>query len=132
MGRHGMIRQEFEVEVYWKVIVYWNVDYNFFDSIYKDLRNIGFSKNHIRELMYDMGAYKAKAVTCSNLRYHTSVVLFNRHGESSDYLNSIVHESEHIKQAMLKAYSINDSGEPPAYTIGYLVMRMYSAFRSLL
>ena len=127
-----MIRQEFEVEVYWKVIVYWNVDYNFFDSIYRDLRSIGFFKNHIRELMYDMEAYKAKAVTCSNLRYYTSVVLFNRHGESSDYLNSIVHESEHIKQAMLKAYSINDSGEPPAYTIGYLVMRMYSVFRSLL
>ena len=127
-----MIRQEFEVEVYWKVIVYWNVDYNFFDSIYRDLRSIGFSKNHIRELKYDMETYKAKAVTCSNLRYHTSVVLFNRHRESSDYLNSIVHESEHVKQAMLKAYSINDSGEPPAYTIGYLVMRMYSVFRSLL
>ncbi len=35
-----------------------------------------------------------------------------------DYINSIVHEAEHIKQAMLKAYRVEDKGEPPAYTIG--------------
>ena len=46
-----------------------------------------------------------------------------------DYLNSIIHEAEHIKQAMLKAYDVDDIGEPPAYTIGYLVMKMYEVFK---
>lgn len=33
---------------------------------------------------------------------------------------------------MLDAYSVEDSGEPPAYTIGYLVGRMYEGFKKLI
>ena len=48
----------------------------------------------------------------------------NEHKTIEDYINSIVHEAEHVKQAMLKAYKVDDSGEPPAYTIGFIVMKM--------
>ena len=75
---------------------------------------------------------KAKAVTCSSVKNNTSIVLFNTHDTSADYLNSIVHEAEHIKQAMLEAYFIEDKGKPPAYTIGYLVEKMYGVFVRLL
>ena len=50
----------------------------------------------------------------------------------SDYIDSVVHEAEHVKQAMLKAYHVEDIGEPPAYTIGYLVGRMWEAFKQFL
>lgn len=73
----------------------------------------------------------AKAVTVSNIEKHISVVLFNPHREMYDYINSIVHEAEHIKQDMLRAYNVDDSGEPPAYTIGYLVMKMLILFKYL-
>jgi len=33
-----------------------------------------------------------------------------------------------IKQAMLEAYEVENSGEPPAYTIGYLVEKMWKVF----
>lgn len=45
-----------------------------------------------------------------------------------DYINSIVHEAEHIKQSMLKAYNIDESGEPPANTVAYLVEKMLQVF----
>ena len=51
-------------------------------------------------------------------------VSFYKHSDKYDYINSIVHEAEHIKQHMLKAYNVDDFGEAPAYTIGYLVMMM--------
>lgn len=51
-------------------------------------------------------------------------MLFNIHKSYYDYVNSIVHEAEHVKQAMLNYYSISDEGEEPAYTIGYLAMKM--------
>jgi hypothetical protein len=51
--------------------------------------------------------------------------------EKSDYISSIVHEAEHVKQAILDTYDIEDKGEAPAYTIGYLVMQMYEVFRIL-
>lgn len=75
-----------------------------------------------------MHSGKAKAVTFSNIAQHISVVLFNVHTNKVDYINSVVHEAEHIKQAMLYAYNVEDKGEPPAYTIGYLVSQMYKVF----
>lgn len=77
----------------------------------------------IKGILYHMTT-DAKAFTFSNLALDISIVGFNVHENKYDYIDSIVHESEHIKQAMLYAYDIEDSGEPPAYTIGYLVSKM--------
>ena len=126
-----MIRQQFFVEHYWKVIVYWNVDYNFFDSITKELEENDLDLDDIKEIYQNMSTRKAKAVTCSNIRKHTSIVLFNMHDSFTDYLNSVVHEAEHIKQAMLKTYHVKDRGEVPAYTIGYLVGKMWKILKIL-
>ena len=41
-----------------------------------------------------------------------------------DYINSIVHEAEHVKQAMLAYYDIEDEGENAAYTIAYIATKM--------
>jgi hypothetical protein len=66
----------------------------------------------------------AKGVTISNTYLYTSIVLLNKHKDYYDYINSIVHEAEHIKQSILKTYNIKDEGEPPAYTIGYIAKKM--------
>lgn len=127
-----MLKQVFDVESYWKVIVYYSVDYNFFDDILYELRKIDFPRKYIDNLQYVMMNHQAQAVTCSSTENHTSVVIFNTHSSKADYINSIVHEAEHIKQAMLKAYKVEDAGEPSAYTIGYIVMRMYEVFKEIL
>ena len=124
-----MIRQQFFVEHYWKVIVWWNADYDFFDVIYRDLKAEGCSDHGIKNLYEMMSSGKAKAVTFSNLLTHHSVLIFNYHTSIKDYLDSVVHEAEHIKQAMLEVYQVEDKGEPPAYTVGYLVGRMWEVFR---
>ena len=66
-----MFKHIININNYWKVIVYYNIDYNFFD-----------------------------------------------------YINSIVHEAEHVKQAMLAYYNIEDEGENAAYTIAYIATKM--------
>ncbi len=125
-----MIKQTFDVDGYWEVVIYWNLDYHFFDDVELELRMIGFSWVAIEDVRKSMESGDAKAVTCSH--QHTSVVLFNKHNSISDYISSIVHEAEHIKQAMLRAYAIEDAGEAPAYTIGYLVKKMYEVFITLI
>ena len=126
-----MIKQVFDVESYFNVIVYYNVDYDFFNMVEKDLNEAGISKLMLRELWLMMYYGKAKAVTYSNIEEYVCVVLFNYHEDEKDYINSIVHEAEHVKQAMLEAYQIEDKGEPPAYTIGYVVGRMWEVFKGL-
>lgn len=126
-----MIKQIINVNNKWKVIVYYNVDYNLFHYIYITLRNANISIRTINNIYKNMSSNKAKAVTVSNIDKKISVVLFNNHSNKYDYINSIVHEAEHVKQAMLEGYNIDDSGESPAYTIGYLVMKMLEFFTLL-
>ena len=118
-----MIKQLIDIDGYWEVIVYYNVDYNFFSDIAFELKSIGSPVERIDNIYYNL-KYEAKAVTCSNIAKHISVVLFNYHKSRYDYINSIVHEAEHIKQCMLKAYDVADEGEPSAYTVGYIAMKM--------
>ena len=127
-----MIRQEFDVESYYKVIVYYDVNFDLFMDLVRELSNVGASASAIWEIYDMMSTGKAKAVTFSNVRKHISVVLFNPHDSKEDYINSIVHEAEHVKQAMLEAYNVKDEGEPPAYTIGYLISRMYRIFADII
>lgn len=126
-----MVRQEIDVDGYWKVIVFYDVDFSLLYPVFEELRKIRFPVKDIQEIFRQLGEGQAKAVTCSNEAHHASVVLFGRHEDRDDYLNSLVHEAEHVKQAMLKAYRVKDEGEPPAYTIGYLVSMMYPIFRNI-
>ena len=126
-----MIRQEFNVKHYWKVIVYYDVNYNLFNYIEDELYDIIHKEKDIDRLYYNMSTYKAKAVTISSIKKHKSIVLFNKHKSYYDYINSIVHEAEHIKQAILNAYNIKDYGENPAYTIGFVAMKMLMILKYL-
>lgn len=127
-----MIRQKIDVVGYWKVIVYYDMDCNLFYFAAKDLRSASFSTVSIRNIEKELFINNAKAVTCSNEEKYISIVIFIRHKSVSDYINSIVHEVEHVKQAMLNAYRVLDEGEPPAYTIGYLVGQMWRVFRRII
>lgn len=119
-----MIRKTINIDNHWKVIVYYNIDYNLFNIIYKDLNDIKIDKFNINNVYNNLFYGKAKAVTISNIDYKTSVVLFNKHESYYDYINSIIHEAEHIKQSILYYYNIDDSGEAPAYTIGYIATQL--------
>ena len=127
-----MIKQVFTVKNYWKITIFYNMDYHFFNNARQELIKIGASDRAIEELYDMMITGKAKAVTFSNLQEHISVIIFNVHESKADYIDSIVHEAEHVKQAMLRAYQVEDDGEPPAYTIGYLISQMYQVFQHLI
>lgn len=124
-----MIRQEFNVKTFWKVIVYFDIDYNLVDIIEEDFQKNNIKKDIFTKVVNKLYARSAKAATINNYDRRMSIVLFNIHEDSNDYLNSIVHEAEHIKQAMLGYYSIEDTGESPAYTVGYLVSMMKQGCR---
>lgn len=127
-----MDKQVFDVDGYWKVIVYYDVDYNFLDDVEFELKILGLSKTAIEEVRNALMEGKTKAITCSTADLHTSVIVFNEHDSKADYISSIVHEAEHVKQSILNTYHIEDKGEPPAYTIGYIVKNMYESFRRVI
>ena len=118
-----MIKQIINIDNYWEVIVYYDIDYNFFNDIVKELDYLNTPVEEIDKIYYNI-KYKSKAFTYSNLKYRVSIVGFNKHFDKYDYVNSIIHEAEHVKQHMLRAYKVLDEGEPPAYTVSYVAMKM--------
>lgn len=127
-----MIIQVFDIENYWKVIVFYDLDFNLSNNVKNKIKKAGINEDVIDKAFSMLKNNKAKAVTFNNTLKHVSIIVFKKHNTIGDYINSIVHEAEHVKQAMLEVYNIEDSGEPPAYTIGYLVSCMYRIFKNLL
>jgi len=126
-----MIKQVIDVNNKWKVIVYYNIDYNLFPYINQELYKAGVGQRQIEEIYHKMYNRRAKGFTISNSKSKTSIVGFNTHETKSDYINSIAHEAEHVKQDMLEYYDVEDANEPPAYTIGFLIMKMLQVFNNL-
>lgn len=124
-----MWRKEIDVDGYWLVIVYYDVCFKEFWRIVKDMLHFGTPFTTIKEIYHMLKSGKAKAVTYNDSRESISFVLLSRHDSNEDYLNSIVHEAEHVKQAMLYAYDVEDVGEPPAYTIGYLAGKIWKGWK---
>ena len=73
-----MIKQIINIDNYWEVIVYYDIDYNFFNDIVKELNYLNAPVEEIDKIYYIM-KYKAKAFTYSNLKYRVSIVGFNKH-----------------------------------------------------
>lgn len=119
-----MIKKIFNINNKWKVIVYYNIDYNLFDYIANDIYNLGMSNKLINRVYKMMKSGRAKAVTISSPVKKCSIVAFNSTKSNYDLINSIAHEAVHIMEAMLNYYDIDIEGEPPAYTIGHLVQIM--------
>ena len=127
-----MIKQVINVDNKWKVIVYYNIDYNLFHYVADELRRVGMTRKGIQRIAYLSFTGEVKGFTVSSPSRRTSVVGFNYHNTIKDYINTIGHEAEHVKQHMLEAYFVDDKDEPPAYTIGFLVSKMLMFFLKML
>lgn len=119
-----MIKKIFNINNKWKVIVYYNIDYNLFDYIADDIYYLEKDDKLVNRVYKMMKSGRAKAVTISSPLKKCSVVGFNPTNSKYDLINSIVHEAVHVMEAMLNYYDVDITGEPPAYTLGYLVQIM--------
>lgn len=119
-----MIKKIFNINNKWKVIVYYNIDYNLFDYIADDIYYLEKDDKLVNRVYKMMKSGRAKAVTISSPLKKCSVVGFNPINSKYDLINSIVHEAVHVMEAMLNYYNVDITGEPPAYTLGHLVQIM--------
>lgn len=125
-----MIKQVFHIERFWKVIVYYNVDYDHFDYILQDMKMDSLPIEGMIGVVQKL--HHAYGVTISIPNKRTSVVLFNTHKSKAEYISTIVHEAEHVKQHMFNYYGAEDKDEDAAYAVGYIVKQMYSAIKDII
>lgn len=115
---------------FWTIYVYYNITPDKF-PIFR-LRALGAPSKEISEIQNKITHNKAKAFTYNSEKYRSSVIGFNKHSTFPDYINSIVHEAEHVKEAILNYYNVENSGETAAETLGYIVSEMYYTYKKFI
>ena len=99
-----MIRQDIDVDGYWKIIVCYNV--------YLGDYNQGF--------------------THTNYGNRLSIVGIGKATSKEQFINTIVHEAKHVQTHICNYYDVSEDSEQAAYLIGFIVMRMFKIFKCLL
>lgn len=99
-----MIRQDIDINGYWKIIVIYNA--------YLGKKNTGF--------------------THSNLKNRVSIVGISKATSLEQLLNTIAHEAKHVQSHVCKYYKVKEDSESAAYLMGYIVGKMYNKFKELL
>lgn len=99
-----MIRQDIDVEGYWKIIVIYNA--------YLGIKDVGF--------------------TYTDYNKKTSIVGIANTSSQEQFLNTLVHEAKHVQSHICHYYHVSESGEQAAYLIGYIIQRMHRVFRNFI
>ena len=99
-----MIRQDIDINGYWKIIVVYDVELGQKDS--------GF--------------------TYTDFKRKQSIVGIGKSTSNSQLLNTITHEAKHVQSHICSYYKIKEDGEDAAYLIGYIVQQMYRVFKNVL
>ena len=126
-----MIKSVIDVDGYWSVVLFVDVDYDDFDIIESALTDILAPISIIDEI-YDKISYKINSgVTFTNSDYRTSVVCINKGSTREQVINTISHEADHVQDIICKYYDVPLDSEQAAYLIGYLVGKIYYQSRRL-
>lgn len=99
-----MIRQDIDVEGYWRIIVIYNAPLG--------SKDVGF--------------------TYSNFTKKTSIVGIAATSSQEQFLNTLVHEAKHVQSHICNYYNVSEEGEQAAYLIGYIVQRMHRVFKNFI
>lgn len=92
-----MIRQDFDIDGYWDVIVVYNVELG--------QKNTGFTHTDFKKKRSIIGISKATS--------------------KEQFLNTVVHEAKHLQSHICKYYKVDEDSEDAAYLIGYIVQSMF-------
>ena len=129
-----MIKQEFIVDkVYWKVYVYYDVTPKDAIEIVTKLQEIKFPKSYITSAYTTLVSNKLnQGLTQTNNRLKTSVVVFTKTSNASQFVNSFVHEIGHLSNHIALTYNLDLNGEEVQYIAGDIAQQMFKRCHTLM
>lgn len=115
----------------WHVIIYYNVSIYDYPEIAEVLRGYGCPKQDIINTGKILKR-RNTGFTYTNFDSKTSIVCIGRATESSQFLNTLIHEAKHVQSHICYYYDVDEDSEEAAYLIGYMVSRMYKTLAKIL
>lgn len=122
-----MKRQVIYIPEYeWTAYVYYDTTQYDTDEILNKLYSLGCSeKGILRTRKQLLGGGYNNGFTYSNRSLKQSVVSLGRASEFAQFLNSFVHELQHLSTHIAQANGINLDGEEICYLSGWIAQEMY-------
>lgn len=129
-----MIKQEFIVDkVYWKVYVYYDVTSKDAIEIVTKLQEIKLPKSYITSAYTTLVSNKLnQGLTETNSKLKTSIVVFTKTTNASQFVNSFVHEIGHLSNHIARTYNLNLNGEEVQYIAGDIAQQMFKRCNTLM
>lgn len=129
-----MIKQEFIVDkVYWKVYVYYDVTPKDAIEIVTKLQEIKLPKSYITSAYTTLVSNKLnQGLTETNSKLKTSIVVFTKTTNASQFVNSFVHEIGHLSNHIALTYNLNLNGEEIQYIAGDIAQQMFKRCHTLM
>lgn len=126
-----MIRDYLDIDSHWGILAYYDAIPSDFSQLAPILREFGCPEHEIRK------AWRAthspnKAFVFNAPWFRMSVLVLGRVTHPAQFLNSFMHEADHLQDAILSYYQVQQGTEQAAYLQGFIGQIAYEAILPLL
>ena len=129
-----MIIQRFVIPKYdWKVVVLHNTNISDKDFIIKTLKEICKDSYQIQKAEENINNDKPnQGFIYSNFKTKQSLINIGHASNSSEYVDTIIHEANHLQSHIATVYNLDEKGEDVCYLIAYVVKTIYKDFSKII
>ena len=126
-----MLRQLINLDGYWlATVIYVPLDKDM-PQVAEALASLGCPDEDITETWRSMTEKWNQGYTWSNPHRRRSITLIGRTTDWAQFFDTVMHETSHIRDEIMKAYDMMNYGEPPAYTQGEIGRQMAPMIRRI-
>lgn len=126
-----MLRDYLDIDRHWGILAYYDVLPSDFTQLAPILREFGCLDPGI-DHAYSTIHHTNKAFVFTAPWARMSVMVVGRVTHPAQFLNSLLHEFDHLQDAILQYYSVPHGTEEAAYLQGYLGQIAYEGILPLL
>lgn len=129
-----MIIQRFKIPKYnWKVVVLHNITIDDEKVVIDTLKEICDNSEDIEKAKSNIRANNPNnGFIYSNFDTKQSLIVINYASDTSEYVDTIIHEANHLQSHIATVYNLNEKGEEVCYLIAYIVKTIYKDFMKIL
>lgn len=130
----GMIRQTIHIKAYdWTVYAYYAVDTYYADEIVQRLADLGADSAYLRTASSHMRTRTLNnGLTYSNMFKGETVLVVGLTSSPAQFLNSLVHELQHLTCHVCEARGIDMNSEEACYLSGGVAQEIYGEVKGLI
>jgi hypothetical protein len=118
-----MTAQHLSIEGYWNVTVVYDVEPSDLPEMAKLMRRVGASQKMIDEATENLSGWNA-GYTLTAFGWKQSIVFIGRATSLREFLNTVIHEVDHVHAHVAEYYDVSLGTEQAAYLQGYIGGRL--------